>query len=176
MATRWQQTTEKKQSSVVERALALYSISMSGNVPTADRYLALRESFNILNTLCTSQPEHLRLASLARVARDFGARVVATKALGRAVDQAMKSRKVDFSEPFLAASKRFDGIPPGQAMGNWGMGSILEALEQNAYFSSFYAGPSCRQRLQLIIELGFGSEEMKRRFDLVNRRFFSAPR
>lgn len=174
MAGEWHQAVATGQGGVVDRALALYSISMSGDVPVADRYLALRESFNILSALSAGQPLHLRLASLARVARDFGARTVATKALGRAAEQAMKNHSVDFSEPFLAASKRFDGIAPGQAMGNWGMGSILEALEQNAYFSSFYAGPSCRQRLQMIIDLGFGSEEMKRRLDLVNRRFFSS--
>lgn len=175
MAPVWQQTVAKQTSTVVERALALYSLSMSTEIPAADRYLALRESFDSLNTLCASQPHYLRLASLARVARDFGARGIATNALGYAADQAMKNRQIDPSEPFLAASPRFDKLQPGDTLGNWAFGSILEAYELNASFSSFYTGPSGRQRLQTIIALGFGSDEMKRRLELIERRFFATP-
>jgi hypothetical protein len=47
----------------------------------------------------------------------------------------------------------------------------LEQLERRERFSSFYAGPSARERLEDIRALGHGSPEMERRLDLVRKRF-----
>ena len=51
------------------------------------------------------------------------------------------------------------------------LAAAIEELERLCAFSSFYTGPSARQRLELIQNLGFGSDEMKRRLHLVQTRF-----
>ena len=108
------------------------------------------------------------------MAREYGARAVAVEALAKLLDQAMAQHQVNPGEPFLAANAYFDTRNPKDAIGNWVVGSALESLELNGYFSSFYSGPSARQRLEMIRNLGFGSPEMARRLSLVERRFFAA--
>jgi hypothetical protein len=122
--------------------------------------------------VCNKQPHFLRLASLARVAREFGARTVAVSALDNLFKLTVKYQQVNPSEPFLASSERFDRLDPKEDIGDWVVCSVLEELERNASFSSFYTGQSARQRLQIIRNLGFGSPEMDRRLALVEQRFF----
>jgi hypothetical protein len=109
----------------------------------------------------------LRLASLARVANDYGERAVAVKALTRLAEVIRQAGALDPNEPFLAPLERFDSIDPREALGNWILSAVLEQLERRERFSSFYAGPSALERLELIHTLGFGSPEMGRRLELV---------
>lgn len=111
------------------------------------------------------------LASLARVARNYGARSLAVNALKQLGNAIQQHNQVNSSEPFLAPGERFDSIPPGEAIDNWILAAVLEEFEQLGLFSSFYAGASARQRLELIRELGFGSAEMDRRLRLLQKRF-----
>jgi hypothetical protein len=74
---------------------------------------------------------------------------------------------MDPNEPFLAPLERFDWVVPGEKLGNWILGAVLEQLERRQRFSSFYAGPSALERLEVIQKLGFGSPEMGRRLELV---------
>jgi hypothetical protein len=110
---------------------------------------------------------YLRLASLARVANDFGERAVAVDALARLSESIRQTGAVDPNEPFLAPLERFDFIAPREAFGNWILGGVLEQLERRERFSSFYAGPAALGRLEAIHGLGFGSPEMERRLELV---------
>jgi hypothetical protein len=77
---------------------------------------------------------------------------------------------VDVSEPFLAPLERFDSIVPDADPVRWLVAGVLEQLELRERFSSFYAGPEARERLEDIHALGLGSPEMARRLDLVRRR------
>ncbi len=78
---------------------------------------------------------------------------------------------VDVSEPFLAPLERFDSIVPDAEPARWLVAAVLEQLEHRELYSSFYAGPNARERLEDIHALGLGSAEMSRRLDLVRRRF-----
>ena len=113
----------------------------------------------------------MRYLSLARVARDFGARVVAVNALNALYHNPTLQKQANLSEPFLAASERFDVIDPGDAMADWIVGSVLEEIERNCHFSSFYTMQSAIPRLQAIQNTKFGSPEMTRRLELIRRRF-----
>lgn len=167
----WQKSVDQIRSHALEESLALYAVSQRQDIPAIDRFIALRESFNTLQRLCTAEPQSLRFASLARVAREYGAREVAVRALHTLANDLFKARQVDANEPFLAVSARFDHISPGGALGNWIMGSVQETYEINACYSSFYAGSSGHERLKWIINLGFASDEIKRRLSLVEQRF-----
>ena len=158
-------------SAEVDEALSFYALSRDSSQSSSDRFSALEASFSLLNTLCKHQPSHLRLASLARVARDFGARSIAVDALKHLSDIFSRNRRVDVSEPFLPPAERFDSVPPGIAVGNWVLASVLEEYERLAAFSSFYTGISARPRLETIRALGFGSAEMERRLRMLYQRF-----
>lgn len=171
LAPSWDKAAAAGRSRKVEEALSLYALSRDARRPVAERFGALEASLGQLTELCTGEPVHLRLASLARVARDYGAREVAARALAQLCRFLGEDGPADPGEPFLAPLERFDTVPPRDDFGTWILASALEALELAGSFSSFYTGVGARQRLELIRDLGYGGEEMRRRLRLVQRRF-----
>jgi protein O-GlcNAc transferase len=171
LASLWEQTMAAGGSAAVDEALSFYAISQDSSLSPADRWVSLEASFSLLKTLCESQPSHLRLASLARVARAFGARSLAVSALQQLANAIFEHGQIDPGEPFLVPGERFDAIPPGDGIGNWVLAAVLEEMERLGSFSSFYTGVSAQQRLEMIRDLGFGSSEMARRLRLLQNRF-----
>lgn len=171
LANQWEQTMTEGNSDEVDEALFFYALSRDSSLSSAIRFDALEAGFSLLNILCEHQPSYLRLASLARIAQDYGARSVAVNALIQLIEAIQQHNQVDPSEPFLAPSKQFDTAPPGEAIGSWVLAAALEEFERLSSFSSFYTGASARQRLEIIHTLGFGSAEMERRLRLVQKRF-----
>ena len=171
LAGLWERTMAAAGHAEVDRALALYAVSEDASLAPAERVAALAASFNLLKTLCERQPSHLRLATMARVARDYGERSLAVDALDQLNGVIARNGRVDLDEPFLVPAKRFDSVAPGEAPGNWVLAAALEELERLAAYSSFYTGVDARPRLEAIRALGFGSEEMERRLGLLKERF-----
>ena len=171
LANLWEQTMAAGNSAEVSEALSFYALSRDSSLSSSERFDALEASFSMLNTLCERQASHLRLATLARVARDFGARALAVNALSQLSNTILQHNHVDPSEPFLAPGERFDSVQPAEAIGNWVLAAVLEEFEQLGSFSSFYTGASARQRLETIRTLGFRSAEMERRLSLLQKRF-----
>jgi len=167
LAPEWERRESAGEGAGVPLSLALYARSRDEALPMVERFRALELSFLQLRALCEREPLYLRLASLARVANDYGERTVAVNALNRLAESARQTGVVDPNEPFLAPLERFDAIAPGEMLGNWIIGAILEQLERRERLSSFYAGPSALGRLETIHALGFGSPEMERRLELI---------
>lgn len=170
LADTWEKAADMTPHHVVDDGLALYMRSRDSALSASDRFRALDASFTELSGLCERDPSHLRLASLARVARDYGARAVAVKSLALLLDMIVQHKQFDVREPFLAPTPRFDSIDPNGALGNWILSSVLEGLESLSAFSSFYTGMAAKQRLEMIRDLGFASTEMQRRLNLVCQR------
>ena len=155
---------------VLHEALHAYAVAQDPERLIAERYAALSASFARLQTLCTRAPSTLRLASLARVARDFGARSVAVAALQQLIRGVVQTRHIDFTEPFLAPCARFDAVDPGDRLANWVVAGALEELEISEAFSSFFTGSQSVARLETIRDLGFAAPEMLRRLQLIRQR------
>jgi protein O-GlcNAc transferase len=170
LASVWGMAEEAGESADVHQALSLYARSRDAALSMAERFRALEASFVQFRGLCEQGPSRLRLASLARVAHDFGERAVAVNALTQLVESIRLNGGVEPHEPFLAPLERFDSIAPGESLGSWIVGAVLEQLEKRQRFSSFYADPSALDRLEAIHALGFGSPEMERRLELVRLR------
>jgi hypothetical protein len=170
----WEETVAKGESGEVENALALHAMAHDSQLPVAVRFNALKCSLEILRSLCNERPGYLRLASLATVAREFGARMVAVWALDNLLRNILKHRNVSPNEPFLLDSHRFDSSQTQSAIGNWVVCTVLEEIEKGDSFSSLYARDpaATRQRLIDIRNYGFGSPEMARRLALVEQKFF----
>jgi FkbM family methyltransferase len=167
LVSAWEMTEKAGDSAGVQQALSFYARSCDAALTMAERFGALEASFLQLRALCEREPSRLRLASLARVAHDYGQRAVVVNALTQLVESIRLTGTVDRSEPFLAPLERFDSIAPGEALGNWVLAAVLEQLEQRERFSSFYAGANALDRLEAIEGLGFGSPGMARRLELV---------
>jgi hypothetical protein len=69
-----------------------------------------RSSFLALKQLCEREPIRLRLASLARVAHDYGERATSVGALKQLL-ALIHQAGIDPLEPFLAPLERFESIP-----------------------------------------------------------------
>jgi FkbM family methyltransferase len=171
METEWGQMPSSTDGDVVCDSLAHFSISQDESLPQSIRFAALEHSFRTLGALCRERPIHLRLLSFARVAREYGARSEAVAALGKLFDRLKIENRADFGEPFLAPGKRFDAVQPGANLRTWLMAAILEEYEHLAAYSSFFTGDASKSRLEAIASLGFGSQEMQRRLQLVQLRF-----
>jgi hypothetical protein len=169
-ASAWEQAETTGSSADVIRALSLYVRSRDPGVSPSNRFRALEASFLTLKELCARDPTRLRLASLARTAHDLGERAVAVNALTQLLAY-IHQNGVDPNEPFLAPLERFESMAPEPNAAHWLVAAVLEQLEHRERFSSFYAGPNARQRLEDIRELGLGSPEMTRRLSLVRLRF-----
>jgi hypothetical protein len=169
---RWEATMATPEAcKTLEEAMALHARSHDASLPATVRFASLQASFHKLWGLRLQEAKHLRLISFARVATEFGARQIAVEALGQQLRILFKSMDIDLAEPFLPAYSRFDHLPPEEHYGNWVVGGTLEALERIEHYSSFYKSSSLAERLSLILELGFGSEEMERRLALTQQRF-----
>jgi len=158
------------QDSELIKAIALYQISRNQEETPLRRAAALRQSFDLFKAMVNESPTPSRLSSLARVAQAYGARSVAVAALQNLIELLIMLAAVDVDEPFLLPSHSFDSIPPGDSPVNWLGAAALQEQERLESFSSFYSGEASRERLEMIASLGFASEEMTRRLELLNRR------
>lgn len=171
LAGLWEQTVAGGNSQTVEEALSLHALSQDSSLSAGERFDALKASFDRFRTICESAPSYLRLASLARVARAYGARMIAVNALEQLSDKIVQRGYADPSEPFLAPGERYDSLPLGDTPEHWILSATLEELERIDSFSSIYTGDSSRERLKIINALGYGSAEMWRRLNLLEQRF-----
>jgi hypothetical protein len=173
LSSAWREAEEAGNSTAVVRALSFYSRSRDAALSPLDRFRALEASFLGLRAECEREPVRLRLASLARVAHDYGARAAGITALKQLLEY-IRQAGVDPNEPFLLPPERFDSIPFGADPVLWLIAAILEQLEKREHYSTFYVGPTALERLENIHALGFGSPEMERRLDLVRLRIDQA--
>ena len=171
LAPLWSDSLSNEPFDELEKAIACYLFCQDKRQSHVLRYLALEQSFSLLSKLCAEKPLYLRLATLARVARDFGERSLAVETLNALTNHISKTSEINPREPFLLPSRRLESVPPGAGLADWIFTSILESLESFSAFSSFYTRTSAVKRLQMIQSLGFASPEMTRRLDLISKRF-----
>jgi FkbM family methyltransferase len=170
ISSAWTAAEQSGQCTEVVNALSLYACSRDTTLRASERFSALETSYLVLKAVCERDATRLRLSSLARVAHDYGERAASVRALAQLLSY-IRHAGVDPDEPFLPPLERFDSISCGEEPARWLVAAVLEQLERRERFSSFYAGPAARERLEDIHALGYGSPEMERRLDLVRLRF-----
>jgi len=171
LAPLWTESLNSEPCDELEKAITCYLFCQDQRQSHVLRYLALEQGFSLLSKLCAEKPLYLRLATLARVARDFGERSLAVETLNELTNHISKTSQINPREPFLLPSRRLESVSPGAGLADWIFTSILESLESFSAFSSFYTRTSAVKRLQMIQSLGFASPEMTRRLDLIKKRF-----
>lgn len=166
----WSSSSTVPDGSVVERALALYLASQDVSLPVSMRWSALDRSLHMMLALCNQNDGHMRLATFARIARDYGARYASVTALERLLARITQQGGMSLTEPFLMPCKRLENVPPDAGLRFWTITGLLEAIETNADYSSFYRPEASFERLKLMQSLGFFSVSMARRLALVESR------
>jgi protein O-GlcNAc transferase len=166
----WEESLKNGPEEELERALNLYFFSRDRKQSHISRVVALERSMQILKALIAN-PLYLRESTFARVAREFGARQDAVKALNALATRILTTKQVNPREPFLLPLEPIDCKGVDSNHGNTIFAATLEGLEVFSAFSSFYTGQSSRGRLEVISKLGLGSPEMCRRLNLLNKRF-----
>lgn len=164
-------STPAEDSTAISDALACYAISQDAGLNSFERLRGLEVSIQLLKSLGSEITQYLRLSTVTRVARDYGYRTIAVNAIKQLLDSISLNTPIDATEPFLAPTRRFDTLSPGPRIDEWMLAASAEEFERLQSFSSFYLGDSSKPRLELIASLGFGSEEMGRRLQLLKARF-----
>jgi hypothetical protein len=156
LAPAWRAAEKDSQNPVLIQALSLYARSRDKTLSALERYRSLESSFLTLKQLCEGEPMGLRLASLARVAHDYGERATSVGALKQLL-ALIYQVGIDPHEPFLAPLERFESIPTENDVARWLVAGVLEQLELREWYSTFYAGPSASGRLEDIHRFALGS-------------------
>jgi hypothetical protein len=91
----WEMAKDTGDSADVQQALSFFARSRDAALTMAERFRALEASFLQLRALCERDPSHLRLASLARVAHDYGQRAVVVDALTQLLESIRLTGTVD---------------------------------------------------------------------------------
>lgn len=155
----------------IDTVLALHARSRDASHSSAVRVAALMQAMSHMQHACAQSPGHLRLLTLARIAREAGARAIAMHALGAFLRQLSSGSPIEVSEPFLPPLARFEMLAADASPDNWVVASALEALELAGAYSSFYTGAAALARLDAIVQTGLAGDEIVRRLALVRERF-----
>ncbi len=176
LANLWGQSAESDQNrrNRVLQALANYFESQNPLHSATTRWGKLQEAFSLLKQVCVEAPTATRRVSLARVAWEYGARVITVDALREVKDDVLRHGRVDLTEPFLVPCRRYESIEPDDKVGRWFLAACVEALEKASVFSSYYTAEASLSRVKLVHDLGFAGDEMRRRQVLISRKL--APR
>ncbi len=166
----WEATAMTSDGSVVEKAMALYLASRDTRLPMLTRWNALDRSLHMMLALCNRDDRHMRLATFARIAWDYGARHAAVTALERLLVRITQQGGMSLTEPFLMSCKRLENLAPDTGLRFWTISGLLESIEIASSYSSFYTPEASFERLKLMQSLGFFSTSMARRLALVEAR------
>ncbi|MEI7970495.1 MAG: FkbM family methyltransferase [Betaproteobacteria bacterium] len=165
---------ESTHSPVVRKAIYLQAISRDTAREPAERFHALDYAFQLIASLCATDPSRLRRSTAARVALELGHRNWGTHALQVLMEDISRTGRLDMVEPFLLPSLENESAQLTDwplELPTWVRSCILEAEDRNRAFSSYFEGTATLENLRSIQALGYASPETLRRIELIQRRF-----
>jgi len=168
---RWQRHAAEPEQAPIRTALDEWCRAHDAAAPIDRRYAALAHSLALLQDACQPGCNPGRLASLARVALASGERMRAIDAMNAFVTDLQSGRSVSLDEPFLLPDPAFEALDPTGPLDGWLEAAGLSALEQIGTYSGFYSGRSALPRLERLHELGYITDPIQRRWQLLRQRF-----
>jgi FkbM family methyltransferase len=151
------------------RGIGLYAASQNSRLDAAARFAALAQAYAALGEACARAATASRLSTLARIAWELGQRTPCREALARIVAGARGGARVDLSEPYLAAHRRYETLEPA-ALDAWFFAAAIEQFERARHYSSYYTGDSALALIDWLSKLGYRSPEMDARRAVVAAR------
>ena len=158
-------------SQLYTRAFCLYARSQNSSETQVRKCAFLLAAAQICTQFPADKLTAARLLTFARICAEAGERASAVRLLGRWINGASQNVPATFTEPFIPPLLRYADMTGGGSAGDWIFSAALEAFELLHAFSSYYTNATSLPSLKKISALGFGSEEMNRRLELINVRF-----
>jgi len=175
MMAHWLNTSSRQKGWELHlQALSLFAAAKTENQTAFLRYACIQGALSLLRNLLADEANVSRVMSMARVLTDMGKRVLAVNVLGHLaefLETGTGGIVMNIDEPFLALSDRFASVNPGDRIAEWIYASILEQREKLRAFSSYYTGKESLEILDKIKDIGFQSDEMERRRQLIRLRY-----
>lgn len=153
-----------------EVALNYYALAHSPDIPPAIRHASLNNAFIYLIKLCQTAPTFSRLQTYTRILWELGMRDHSFRMLNQLINMITSEIQINFDEPFVPVSARFDFIDPEDEISKWCYASLMEQREILQAFSSYYTGRYSAPNLNALMKLEFQNAEMERRRQLVRIR------
>lgn len=168
----WTSAGEKpKDWEVYWMSLHLFAMSHDRSRTVAERVACLQTSGAILTALVKENANLPRLLTLCRVLSELGRREMAVNLLNQIctlLDNGMSSQ---LDEPFLALDEAFSSQAPGHKQHNWAVAMVLAQREKLRSFSTYMTGRESLMALNEVNMSGFGSNDIRRRIDLIQERY-----
>ena len=140
--------------------LAAYLRSRDTAVSRPDRTASLSAALDIARALTAGNERSItRLTTCARVAIDAGARKFSMAIVGTILKLFHAHHPLNFCEPFLPASSRYDRIDPGIRIHHWLYSSALELWIKKHSYSSYLSGENAVPFMEELRIQGFLDED-----------------
>ncbi len=113
-----------------------------------------------------------KLTTLARLAFETGERAWGVKILTHLINRYHSNMDFEIHEPLLPACPRFDDILPNDKnIKEWLFSSIIEQYIEKHAFSTYFTRLATLPLLKQLSRLGFMTDDMQRRMEIMHRCF-----
>ena len=165
--------TSKDNSKDYLEILNLYIMSRSEDASSFDRVGCLMSALKQVRIMIAKGEQPIeRLTTFSRIAIDAGEFFLAGKILSTLIIKYRANQNFKINELFLPASQRYESISPKSKINEWIFSSIIEQfIVKLGYSSYFMGGDAILPLFEKLNDLGFISEEMRRRHKLVKSCF-----
>lgn len=154
--------------------LANYILAHSESTSATEKVGYLMAALTSLRNMLQSGEQRIeRLATFARIAFDAGERSLGVNILSDLINRHGKNLDFEITEPVLPVSPKYDSIHPNNNIKEWIFSSILEQYSIKHAYSSYFTGRTSLPLLEMLSNLGFMDEEMKRRKEMIEGCFLS---
>ncbi len=116
-----------------------------------------------------------RLMTLARIAANLGYRSVAVHALNQVAVGFEQNPVFRPLEPFLTVSCTAEQVDMENRMADWALAQTLAERERLRAYSSYFTGEESLPSLELLEQLGFMDNHMRRRLKMIRMRHGATP-
>ena len=164
---------------LTDPASAAYQEILSLYLQAQHPSYAIHERFGFLVTALARVKNQLEqgesrpecLATFSRIAFDTGERSLGIKILAMVISRYYDNLDFKISVPFLPAADRYERLDPGNNPNAWLISSVLEQFVVKHAWSTYFSRRQALPVLARLGQLGFFSEEMARRKELIERNF-----
>ncbi len=168
LQTMWQDTAPLPGGDLYLRGLSDFAqVKLNHRLSPSERCAILDRSLERITDALNEHVSAARLSSQARILGELGRRSDCLKALRDLHEIQLTMQQL--CEPFLCACETFEQISPNKEIGNWFTCSYLSEWSEKQSYFSLQDYREVLPILERIIELGFPSVAVNRRFELLNK-------
>lgn len=158
------------------QVLSAYIASISPNYTLKERLSYLMYALEGSKSLLDKGVDDVgQLSTFSRIAFDAGERVLGVNILNSLIHKYPDELSFELSSPFMIADKEYDSASHislhNTKLKEWVFSSIVEKFIEKHAFSTYFVGKKIEAQFVRLQELGFMSDLMKKRYNLLQKVF-----